>query len=139
MSVQIDGLYLGKKRTRLTHGPSRAEVLTDAPVDNGGEGACFSPTDMVAGALGACMMTIMGILAERAGLDLSGMTMQVEKEMRSEPRRIGRLSVTLHMPARLTPADRKKLEEAAHLCPVKESLHPSVEVQARFVYDGPSN
>ncbi len=135
MSVRIEGFYLGKKRTRLIHGPSRSEMNTDAPVDNGGEGAFFSPTDMVAAALGACMMTIMGIVAERTNLDLSGMSMDVEKEMCSAPRRIGRLSVTIHAPARLAPADREKLEKAAHACPVKESLHPNVEVQTSCVYD----
>jgi putative redox protein len=135
MGVVIDGLYLGNKRTRLVHGPSGSEVMTDAPRDNAGEGAFFSPTDLVAGALGACAMTIMGIVAERSGIDLTGMTMRVEKEMRSAPRRIARLSVVLHLPARLGEAERQKLEAAARACPVHGSLHPDVSVGLEFVYD----
>jgi putative redox protein len=135
MGVVIDGFYVGNKRTRLIHGPSGSEVLTDAPRDNAGEGAFFSPTDLVAGALGACVMTIMGIVAERSGIDLTGTTMRVEKEMRSAPRRIARLSVALHLPARLGEAERQKMEAAAHACPVHESLHPDVSVGLEFVYD----
>lgn len=135
MSVIIEGAYLGNKRTKLIHGPSGAEVLTDAPRDNAGEGAFFSPTDLVAGALGACMMTIMGIVAERSGIPLTGATMRVEKEMRSEPRRIGNLTLTLHLPAALTGEQREKLAAAARNCPVHHSLHPDVVVEAQFVYD----
>jgi putative redox protein len=135
MGVVIDGFYVGNKRTRLVHGPSGSEVLTDAPRDNAGEGAFFSPTDLVAGALGACVMTIMGIVAERSGIDLAGMTMRVEKEMRSAPRRIGTLTLAVHLPARLTEAERQKLEAAARACPVHESLHPDVSVDLEFVYD----
>lgn len=135
MSVIIEGAYLGNKRTKLTHGPSGAELLTDAPRDNAGEGAFFSPTDLVAGALGACMMTIMGIVAERSGIPLTGATLRVEKEMRSEPRRIGKLTLALHLPASLSREQRQKLELAARACPVHQSLHPDVSVDAQFLYD----
>jgi putative redox protein len=135
MSVLIEGTYLGNKRTKLVHGPSGAELLTDAPRDNAGQGAFFSPTDLVAGALGACMMTILGIVAERSEIDLSGMTMRVEKEMRSAPRRIDTLSLALHLPARLPEEQRRKFEAAARACPVEHSLHPDVALSVEFVYD----
>jgi len=134
MGVLIEGSYLGQKKTRLVHGPSGSELLTDAPRDNGGEGSLFSPTDLVAGALGACMMTIMGIVAERENLDLAGMTVRVDKEMHREPRRIGRLLVELRAPVGLTPEQRRKLEAAARLCPVQQSLHPEVEIRTEFLY-----
>ena len=135
MGVLIEGSYLGNKRTKLIHGPSGAEIVTDAPRDNAGLGESFSPTDMLAGALGACMMTILGILADRAGMDLSGMTMRVEKEMRSEPRRIGKLSLVLRLPAGLDADQRQKLEAAARACPVHHSLHPEITVEVEFRYD----
>jgi putative redox protein len=135
MSVLIEGSYLGNKRTKLIHGPSGAELLTDAPRDNAGQGAFFSPTDLVAGALGACMMTIMGIVAERSGIDLAGMTMRVQKEMRSAPRRIETLSLALHLPARLPEEQRQRLEAAARSCPVQQSLHPDIRVAVEFLYD----
>jgi uncharacterized OsmC-like protein len=135
MSVTIEGLYLGNKKVRLLHEPSGVELITDAPRDNFGEGASFSPTDLMAGAVGACMMTIMGILAERSGIDLSGMRMRVEKHMQSEPRRIRSLSLVLRLPQRLAPEQRQKLEQAAQGCPALHSLHPEVSVEVRYVYD----
>jgi uncharacterized OsmC-like protein len=135
MSVLIEGNYLGNKRARLVHGPSGAELLVDAPRDNAGQGAFFSPTDLLAAAWGACAMIILGIFAERSGMDLSGMSMRVEKEMRSEPRRIGALSLELHLPARLPEEQRKKLETAARACPVGLSLHPEIALDVRFLYD----
>lgn len=135
MGVVIEGLYLGRKRTKLIHEPSGAELITDAPRDNAGEGASFSPTDLVAAALGSCMMTILGILAERSGIDLSGMRMRVEKKMADQPRRVGSLSLVLRLPAWLSSEDRQKLERAARACPVYHSLHPGVVVDAQFLYD----
>jgi uncharacterized OsmC-like protein len=135
MSVTIDGLYLGNKKLRLLHQPSGAAILTDAPRDNFGEGSAFSPTDLVAAGLGACMATLMGIYADRSGLDLTGMRLRVEKHMQSEPRRIGRLLVDLHLPQLLPAEDRLKLERVARDCPVVRSLHPEVSLEIHFFYD----
>ena len=135
MGIIIDGVYLGHKKARLKHEPSGAELITVVPKDNFGDGSSFSPTDMVASALGACMMLILSIPAEREGLDLSGMRFRVEKEMSSAPRRIGKLTLELHLPARLSAAQRERLERLAHACPVLRSLHPDVAVDPRFLYD----
>lgn len=135
MGVIIDGLYTGKKKVRLTHEPSGAQLITDAPKDNQGEGSSFSPTDMVAAALGSCMMTIIGIVGERNGVNLAGMRMRVEKEMRAEPRRIGSLTLAIHMPQDVPVEQRQKFERAARTCPVEQSLHPDVNVDVKFFYD----
>jgi len=133
VKVSID--YEGDLRCRVTHGPSGEVFRTDAPLDNQGRGESFSPTDLVAAALGACVATVMGILARREGLDLTGLSVAVEKEMVSEPeRRVGRLAVTVRLPASLSPAQRKKLEATARTCPVKQSLRPEVEVPITFQY-----
>jgi putative redox protein len=131
--VKIDIAYEGQLRCHATHGPSGTTLRTDAPVDNQGKGELFSPTDLVATALGTCMLTIMGIAAQRHGFDLSGATVSVAKEMVSEPvRRIGRLSVEIRVPSPLPAEDRHLLEKAAHLCPVKKSIHPDIEVPITF-------
>jgi putative redox protein len=106
-------------------------------VDNGGKGTAFSPTDLVAAALGTCMATIMGLVAQRSQLDIAGLKVQVTKEMAAEPaRRIGALQVRLVFPPgkSFSAADRTKLEAAAKACPVKQSLHPDVELSFEFVY-----
>lgn len=133
--VEMNVEYLGGLRCRAVHGPSRVELVVDAPVDNRGRGESFSPTDLVATALGACMLTLMGIAAERDRLDLTGSRVHLEKHMVADPRRrIGKLVARLSLPARLTPAQRRKLEAAARACPVARSLGNDVEVAAEFVY-----
>ncbi len=137
MAVQIDIVYQGALRCSATHGPSKQTLQTDAPVDNGGKGAAFSPTDLLATAMGTCMATVMGLVAGRNQLDIEGLQVQVVKEMVADPvRRIGALRARLVFPPgkKYSPADRAKLEAAAKACPVKHSLHPDVQVPLEFVY-----
>ena len=128
--------YAGQLRTEATHVASGTTIQTDAPTDNHGRGEAFSPTDLVSTALGACMMTIMGIVAERHAWDLVGSTYAVVKHMSPvAPRRIAQIDVTFTLPAALTPADRTLLERAAHTCPVTLSLHPDIKQNVVFEYE----
>ena len=133
--VPINLVYRGDLRCHATHGPSGSTLISDAPVDNHGKGESFSPTDLVATGLGACMMTIMGIVAKRDGIALEGATIAVEKHMTAAPpRRIAKLAAVFGMPAGISADNRAKLERAAHTCPVALSLHPDITVDARFSY-----
>ncbi len=133
--VKISVVYGGDLHCRLTHGPSGKELTTDAPKDNMGKGESFSPTDLVAAALGSCMMTIMGIYARRHGIDLAGTSVEVTKEMIPEPeRRIGKLSVIFKMARGIDPRHRPALERASFTCPVHKSIHPDIQVPATFQY-----
>jgi len=139
MTVHISSDYIGGLRCKSKHGPSGNELITDAPVDNHGKGEAFSPTDLVATALGACVMTTMGILAQRLNIDLTGMHAECTKDMVSAPfRRIGKLTARITIPKNVTsnisPVDREKLERAAHTCPVHKSLHPDVESVIELVW-----
>jgi putative redox protein len=135
MAVEISGRYTGHLNTEMTHGPSGTVMKTAAPLDNQGDGSSYSPTDLVAAALASCIVTTMAIVAERDGVDLGGVSFRVEKHMASDPRRIARLPVTIHMPAALTADQRVKLERTAHTCPVHRSLGPDVEKDITFLYD----
>ncbi|WP_375418857.1 OsmC family protein [uncultured Hymenobacter sp.] len=127
--------YAGQLRTEATHVASGNLIQTDAPLDNHGRGEAFSPTDLVATALGACMMTVMGIVAERHRLDLTGSTFALTKHMTAEsPRRIAQLDVQFQLPAALAPADRALLERTARTCPVALSLNPEIRQQVQFEY-----
>ncbi|MBM3988774.1 MAG: OsmC family protein [Planctomycetes bacterium] len=133
--VKIQIRYAGDLRCHATHGPSSVTLSTDAPVDNQGRGESFSPTDLVATALGSCMLTIMGIVARRHGWDLSGAGVEVEKSMvATGVRRIGSLGVVIRVPANLDAAARAALENAAHTCPVHKSLHPDIQIPVRFLF-----
>ena len=131
--VQISVDYLGDLRCKATHGPSGVSFQTDAPVDNHGRGEFFSPTDLVAVALGTCMATIMGIAAQRLQIDLKGMRIEVTKEMASAPqRRIARLTVVIDVPLPESHPKKALLEQAGMNCPVHGSLHPDVEQKITF-------
>jgi putative redox protein len=135
--VTLTTTYEGGLRCRATHGPSGTTLITDAPVDNHGKGESFSPTDLVATALGACMMTIMGIVAARHGLDLTGMKAETVKEMSKDPpRRIAGLRTRLTVPLPPDHPQRSMLEQAAHTCPVHKSLDPGIDAAIEFVWAG---
>ena len=134
MSVEIRGSYTGDLKMSLTHGPSGVQLKTAAPVDNQGDGSSFSPTDLVAAALGACMVTTMAIVARREGIPFGEAGFRVQKHMRSGPRRIDRLPVVVQMPAGLTAEQRARLEHVARTCPVAQSLLPELEVGVEFEY-----
>ena len=94
----VETIYLGGLRTEATHVQSGTKILTDAPTDNHGKGEAFSPTDLVATALGSCMMTIMGIAAQTHGIDIDGTKLHITKIMSASPRRIGEIVVEVHFP-----------------------------------------
>jgi len=133
--VRIDVTYQSGLRCEATHEPSGQTLITDAPVDNHGKGESFSPTDLVATALGTCIPTIMGIVAEREKIDLASLRITVQKEMSAEPpRRIARLITRIVMPKGLTELQKAKLEKAAHTCPVHQTLQGKVDLPIEFVY-----
>lgn len=135
MSVRIDLVYRGDLRCEATHAPSGTVLSTDAPVDNQGKGESFSPTDLVATALGTCIMTTMGIYAKRHEIDLCGGTVTVLKEMTQVPvRRIARLTTEVKLPVPKDHPQREALERAALTCPVHQSLHPDVDKPITFVW-----
>lgn len=134
MSVPMTGRYVGNLKTVLRHGPSGAELTTAAPVDNRGDGSSFSPTDLVGAALGSCMLTTIAIVAEREGIGFPEASFELEKRMRSDPRRIDAIPVTIRMPAGLSEAARRTLEAAARGCPVQRSLSPEVSAEVCFLY-----
>jgi uncharacterized OsmC-like protein len=125
--------YKGTLRTENVHTRSGSVVITDAPVDNQGKGEAFSPTDLVCTALSSCMLTTMGILADREQIDLTGMQTEVLKIMASAPRKISEIQVTLSHPnLQATEVQKQKLRNAALTCPVALSLHDSVKQTVVF-------
>lgn len=128
--------YAGQLRTEATHVASGTTIQTDAPTDNHGRGEAFSPTDLVSTALGACMMTVMGIVAERHQIDLMNTTYDVVKHMSTDtPRRIVQIDISFKMPTHLAPADRALLQRTAFTCPVALSLHPDIKQNVTFSYE----
>ena len=127
-------VYEGNLRTVCTHLQSGSVIETDAPVDNNGKGERFSPTDLVATALGTCMLTIMGMRAREMKVNLEGVKIDVEKIMKADPRRIGGINLTFHFPDSLVVDENQKkvLEHAAHTCPVIYSIHPDIKVNVLF-------
>ena len=126
--------YKGELRTEAVHLKSGKTIITDAPIDNQGNGEAFSPTDLVATALGSCMITIMGIVAEREGIILNGTTAEVEKVMATSPRRIGEVKIKIKFIQKLNRDQKDKLERAAKSCPVSGSLNENLKETVEFIY-----
>lgn len=132
--VEMTLVYEGQLRCAATHGPSGTTLVTDAPVDNHGCGESFSPTDLLATALGSCMLTYVGLAADKHGWKLEGTRLTVKKEMVADPlRRIGRLSVDIRLPAQMDDASLKILTNAVTSCPVKLSISEAIQVPITFV------
>lgn len=131
----IHSTYNGNLRTSAKHLASGNAIITDAPVDNNGHGEAFSPTDLVCAALGSCMMTIMGIVANRSNINIEGMEIETTKIMDADPRRIIEVVLTFKMPANnYTDKEKAMLENAARTCPVALSLHPDIKQNVTFQY-----
>ena len=131
--TQINIIYQGNLRTECTHTGNGQTIVTDAPKDNHGKGEYFSPTDLAAAALASCMITIMGIEAQKINVDLNGTKASVTKEMTTTaPRRIKKLTVKITCPQDFEFETRARLERAALGCPIKHSLHPDVEQECTF-------
>jgi uncharacterized OsmC-like protein len=125
-------VYNGELRTTCTHLRSGSGFETDAPVDNNGKGERFSPTDLMATSLATCMITVMGIKASTMGVDLAGVSVEVEKMMKAEPRRIGGIHLFFQFPEALQQLDDKAkqiLKHTGNTCPVQQSIHPDIEVK----------
>lgn len=134
--VTIHMNYDGELRCSAVHAPSKRALVTDAPVDNHGRGESFSPTDLVATALGTCILTTVAIVAERHGWKMSGSTAQVDKHMVADPvRRIGKLVVSITMRGDFDARARETLERTAHTCPVHKSLAANVEIPITFTWE----
>ena len=128
--------YQGNLRTNCLHIKSGQIIVTDAPTDNQGRGEAFSPTDLLATSLGACMLTIMGISADRHGIALAGTKVEITKVMAENPRRVSQIIAAVVFPVTLKLQDKEKniLENAARQCPVAKSLHPDIDQQIGFTY-----
>ena len=126
--------YKGGLRTKARHIQSGNSIVTDAPVDNQGKGEAFSPTDLVATALASCMLTIMGIVAERNSIELKGTTAEVEKIMGTMPRKISEIKIKILFNKSFDKKTKRKLESAALACPVSNSLDKNLEESIKFIY-----
>lgn len=135
--VEINVSYEGGLRCRAVHGPSKNELVTDAPADNMGKGESFSPTDLVATALATCIATTIGIMAKRKGFEIPSMRVHVEKHMSTDsPRRIVRLPIKLWLPLPPDHPERPLIENAAHGCPVHQSVRADIEMPIEIVWEG---
>jgi putative redox protein len=131
--VSMTGIYLGGLRTEVTHLKSSNKLITDAPPDNNGRGEAFSPTDLTCASLNSCMMTLMGILAQREGIDLEGLRSEIIKVMASNPRRISEVHIAFFHPSLIaTDVQKEKLKRAALTCPVALSISPEIKQEVQF-------
>lgn len=127
--------YKGGLRTTAVHERSGIEIITDAPVDNKGKGEAFSPTDLLATALGNCMLTIVGIAANERGFSIDGTTCEITKIMAENPRRVAEIVVSFQFPPNdYSEKEKQVIERSARTCPVAYSIHPDIKQTISFNY-----
>ena len=131
----VTSVYLGELRVESEHLASSVKMITDAPIDNNGKGASFSPTDCVATSLATCMLTVMGIAARNRNIDITGSKASVTKVMASNPRRITKIGVVSTMRSDGSKDDNQQLERVGTACPVAKSLHPDIEQDILFKWE----
>ena len=124
--------YQGKLRTIVTHTLTGEIIETDAPIDNNGKGEKFSPTDLFASSLGSCMLTIMGITSQSHGFSIDGSSVNLEKIMGKNPRRVAEIHLDINIKGILTEKQRQILMKAAKHCPVSKSIHPEIKENISF-------
>ena len=135
MSHKIESDYLGELRVSSTHIASNTKIITDAPIDNNGKGESFSPTDLVATALGTCMITVMGIYAEKKGILMPNVYSRTNKVMSSRPRKISKLKIEIIFDDnQISEAEKQSLKEVALNCPVAKSLHSDIQQEIEFIF-----
>jgi len=130
----VTSLYKGDLRTEMVHVQSGTKIVVDAPTDNHGKGESFSPTDLVAAALGGCVMTIIGIASGTHGFDVTGTRLETTKIMVSDPRRIGEIAIDFYFPHDYDAKVRRIIEAAGNECPVARSLDAGLKRTLRFHY-----
>lgn len=129
----VKTIYLGDLRTENEHLQSGNKIITDAPTDNQGKGEAFSPTDLLATALGNCIMTIMGIKARDNGIDIQGTEIEITKIMASDPRRVAEVVMEFNFPKKnYTPEEKQLIESVAGISPVPLSVHPDLKQTVIF-------
>ena len=127
-------IYKGSLRTQATHLKSGNTIITDAPTDNQGKGEAFAPSDLVASAVASCMLTVMGIFAQKNGINMDDTFAEVGKTMSNNPRMINSISIKIHFKHPLTDQEKKKLERVAKTCPVEASLNEKIKKSVEFIY-----
>ena len=132
MAVKISAEYINNSKVKLNHCLSGDKIITDLPLDNGGKGSTFSPTDLFASSLASCVLTIMSKMADRNGINFEGAKMEMEKVMADNPRRVAKLLGIINLPDGLNETDKKRLVGCIKACPVHKSLHPDIEVSFKI-------
>ncbi|MEK6478901.1 OsmC family protein [Catalinimonas sp. 4WD22] len=133
--ITIKSTYLGELRCENIHIKSQNKILTDAPTDNNGKGEAFSPTDLVCASLCSCMMTIMGIRAQKHDIYLEGLEAEITKVMASSPRKISKIKIDFRLKKTNASDEQiKMLKEAALSCPVALSLNPEIDQDVSFAF-----
>jgi len=135
MAVEIVSEYTSDLSTKCVHLPSKAEIETTAPLDNGGKGTLFSPTDLLATALGSCAITVMAKYAENEGISFKGSRVKVAKIMQKEPRKVIQFNIDFNLPQQIDAGNREKLQEIARSCPAVLSLNPDITFNFSFTYE----
>ncbi|APJ03269.1 OsmC family protein [Silvanigrella aquatica] len=133
MSFNLIGQLVVPQSTELTHVYSGTKIKTTPPLDNGGDGSAFSPTDLFAISLGACATTIMSMFAQKNKIPLEHIRFEVDKIMSASPRKIAKIMVKFYIKSSASDDDFKRIMGAGKACPVRVTIQNSVEIEEEYL------
>ncbi|HXK14394.1 MAG TPA: OsmC family protein [Gaiellaceae bacterium] len=104
-------------------------VLTDEPERLGGDGSAPSPHELLPAALAGCISTHLVMYARTKGWELGDVSVDVDYDHRSSPRRF---TVHIRFGAELTRDQIDRLHKVAVGCPVRRALQGGAEFIERI-------
>ena len=125
--VKIKAKYMGNKKTTVTQVPTGETIHVDLPAKFGGTDSAFAPTDILTGALAACGISMMAVMADKRKDDLTGLSLEAEYTEAQNPERINKIVFTVAFPAAFTKEQKDFYVTAFKICPVHNSINPEIE------------
>lgn len=99
-------------------------LITDEPQRLGGDGSGPAPHELLPAALAACISTTLVMYARTKGWELGSVTVDVDYDHRSTPRRF---EVVIHVGGDLDDTQLERLEKVARSCPLRRSIEAGIE------------
>ncbi|MDI1255852.1 MAG: OsmC family protein [Flavobacterium sp.] len=125
MITVIASIQQDKYKTEIKSGSKL--IISDEPQNLGGQNLGFTPSELLASSLASCTAITLKMYAERKKWDLAEAMIEVNFE--NEPaKNIAGMTMNIRLFGNLDAAQRKRLLEIAHNCPIHRVLQKPIAI-----------